>query len=147
MKTLIRMAIAAGMLSLAPAAFAQNDVAKKAAGPCATCAQKVSAEAVSARPVPGTNENMLVGRIENLIPIGILSVLGCEGCTAHAVAWALEQGSSTEDIERALKTIANMQNLDCFKVQFGPETAARLEKPLAAARKVLQEAAQRAVAK
>jgi hypothetical protein len=83
---------------------------------------------------------MLVGRIENLMPIGILAVLGCETCTGEAVAWALQQGSSTEDVERALQTVAAMQKLDCFKRQFGPDAAARLDKPLAAARRVLQQA-------
>jgi len=83
---------------------------------------------------------MLVGRIENLIPIGVVAVLGCETCAGEAVAWALQQGSSTEDVERALRTIAAMQKLDCFKQQFGPDAAARLEKPLVAARKVLQQA-------
>jgi hypothetical protein len=36
-----------------------------------------------------------------------------------------------------------MHTLGCFKQQFGQDAAARLEKPLAAARKVLQEAADR----
>ena len=32
---------------------------------------------------------MVVGRIENLIPIGILTVLACEKCLAETVNWAL----------------------------------------------------------
>jgi hypothetical protein len=52
----------------------------------------------------------------------------------------LQQGSSTEDVERALQTIAAMKELACFTLQFGPDAAARLEKPLAAARKALQQA-------
>ncbi len=147
MRTSVAAAILAGALAFTPAASAQNDAATKAQGSCATCAQKASAEAVSTRTVPDTSESVLVGRIENLIPIGMLSVLGCEACAAKAVEWALEQGSSADDIERALRTIANMQNLGCFKAQFGPEAAARLEKPLAAARKVVREAADRAAAK
>jgi hypothetical protein len=83
---------------------------------------------------------MVVGSIENLMPIGVVAVLGCDTCAGEAVAWALQQGSSTEDVERALRTIAAMQKLDCFKQQFGPDAVARLEKPLAAARKVLQQA-------
>jgi len=134
MKTLL--VLAAGALLCAPVVNAQ--------GGCTACAQKAAtAEAVSAQTVPGTNETMLVGRIENLMPIGVVAVLGCDTCTGHAVAWALKQGSSPEDIERALKAIAAMQNLGCFKQQFGPGAAARLEKPLAAARKVLEEAAAR----
>jgi hypothetical protein len=85
-----------------------------------------------------------VGRVENLIPIGVLTVLGCEKCSAEAVTWALEQGSSFEDIERALRTVAAMEKLDCFKAQFGPEVALRMQKPLAAAREALEQARTRA---
>jgi 4-aminobutyrate aminotransferase-like enzyme len=87
---------------------------------------------------------MLVGRIENLMPIGVVAVLGCETCAGEAVAWALQQGSSTGDVERALRTIEAMRKLDCFKQRFGADAAVRLEKPLAAARKVLQQAIDRA---
>jgi len=132
MKTLL--IFAAGALLCAPAVNAQG---------CTSCAQKAAAEAVSTQTIPGTNEAVPVGRIENLMPIGIVAILGCDTCTGKAVGWALQQGSSPDDIERALKSIAAMQNLECFKQQFGPDAAARLEKPLAAARKALQEAAAR----
>jgi hypothetical protein len=125
MKTLL--ILAAGALLCAPAINAQG---------CTSCAQKAAAESVTTQTVPA-------GRIENLMPIGIVAILGCETCTGKAVDWALQQGSSADDIERALKSIAAMQNLECFKQQFGPDAAARLEKPLAAARKALQEAAAR----
>ena len=113
-------------------------------GGCGGCAQKIASEAVVPRLVPGTNETVLVGRIENLIPIAVLTALGCEKCASEAVAWALQQDSSPDDVDRALRAVAQMQTLACFKQQFGQDTAARLEKPLAAARKVLQEAADRA---
>ena len=87
---------------------------------------------------------MVVGRIENLIPIGVLTVLGCEKCSAEAVNWALQQGSSFDDIERTLRTVAAMQKLDCFKGQFGPEVVERLQKPLAAAQEALAQARLRA---
>jgi hypothetical protein len=87
---------------------------------------------------------MVVGSVENLIPIGVLTVLGCEKCSAEAVNWALQQGSSFEDVERTLRTVAAMQKLDCFKNQFGPEVNARMEKPLAAAREALAQARTRA---
>ena len=87
---------------------------------------------------------MVVGSIENLVPIGILTVLGCEKCSAEAVNWALQQGSSFEDIERTLKTVAVMQKLDCFKSQFGPDVNARMERPLAAANEALAQARTRA---
>jgi len=151
MKTYFVIAGVAGVLTFAHAGSAQIRTAADATGPaasgtqgtvksCASCAQKAPEEVFSTQPIPGTNETMLVGRIENLMPIGVLAALGCEACVGRAVAWALQQGSSADDVERALRTIAAMQKLDCFKQQFGPDAATRLEKPLAAARRVLQQA-------
>jgi len=149
MKTLFLVAFAAGALVYAVSAqnraAADNSAAvtsdaKNTGKGCAACAQRAPADAVSTRLVPGTNEAVSVGRIENLMPIGVLAALGCETCAGEAVAWALQQGSSTEDVERAIRTIAAMQKLDCFKQQFGPDAAARLDKPLAAARRVLDQA-------
>lgn len=116
---------------------------------CAKCAAAntsivQSTDASSSKPIPGTNETMVVGRVENLIPIGVLTVLGCEKCSAEAVGWALQQGSSFDDIERTLRTVAAMQNLDCFKNQFGPDVVIRMQKPLAAAKEALEQARTRA---
>ena len=130
---------APGMPSAAPTAPAAKDAG------CAKCATpKTTPESASLKQIPGTNETMLVGRVENLIPIGVLTVLGCEKCSAEAVNWALQQGSSFDDIERTLRTVAAMRKLDCFKEQFGPEVASRLEKPLAAAQEALDQARTRA---
>ena len=74
------------------------------------------------------------------MPMSLLMALGCESYAEKAVQNALLQGSSPEDIDTALRTIAVVQKLDCFNRQFGGE-AARLEKPLAAARKALEQAA------
>jgi hypothetical protein len=152
MKPLFALAIVAGFLSL-PVAFAQTTGATSVKAPpsptepktgsCANCAATASPHEVpeaASKLIPGSNESMVVGRIENVIPIGVLTVLGCEKCSAEAVNWALQQGSSFDDIERALRTVAAMQKLDCFKNQFGPEVAARMEKPLAAAREALAQA-------
>jgi len=153
MKTLFVILYAAGSLAFVHTIVAQtrgatSDAAaaeaKNTTKTCADCAQKVPAEPVSTRLVPGSNEAMLVGRIENLMPIGVLAALGCETCAGEAVTWALQQGSSTEDVERVLRTVAAMQKLDCFNRQFGPDAAARLDKPLVAARKILQQAIDRA---
>jgi len=114
---------------------------------CATCAasKPLSNEGhVALKPIPGTNETMVVGSIENLIPIGVLTVLGCEKCSVEVVNWALQQGSSFDDIERTLRTVAAMQKLDCFKEQFGPEVNTRMEKPLAAAKEAVAQARARA---
>jgi hypothetical protein len=157
MKTLLVLALLVGFLLL-PVAYAQTagaagspKVAPPAAAPTTGCT-KCAAPAASAdkvpdavtKPIPGTSETMVVGRIENVIPIGILAVLGCEKCSAEAVNWALQQGSSFDDVERTLRTVAAMQKLDCFKAQFGPDVISRLEKPLAAAKEALDQARTRA---
>jgi hypothetical protein len=95
---------------------------------CTKCAQSSAATAPAVQPIPGTNESMPVGRIENLTPVAGITVLGCEKCAE-------------------VKTVAAMQKLDCFKAQFGPDAATRVEKPLAAARRVLDDAAARAAAR
>jgi hypothetical protein len=138
-----------GAFLLVQGTFAQNRITTAAGVPgseertpggCTACAQKSIPEAASARVIPGTSEIMPVGKIENLIPIGVLAALGCEKCAGEAVRWALEQGSSIEDVDRTLGVLTAMQKLDCFKQQFGNDAPARLDKPLAAARKVLQQA-------
>lgn len=151
MKTLIALTLFIGLLSPRVALAQTNNKAEGSTatpqtGGCAKCSAtaKPSTETASVQTIPGTNETMVVGRIENLIPIGVLTVLGCEKCSAEAVNWALQQGSSFDDIERTLRTVAAMQKLDCFKDQFGPEVASRMEKPLAAAKEALQEARTRA---
>jgi hypothetical protein len=160
MKILCILALFAGLI---PAAFAQTTgapVIPKTApqtGACQKCAATVNpaptatanpapttSEVMPSQTIPGTNETMPVGRVENVIPIGVLTVLGCEKCSAEAVTWALQQGSSFEDIERALRTVAAMQKLDCFKAQFGPDVAVRMQKPLAAAKEALDQARTRA---
>ena len=154
MKTLFVLVLIAAVLSL-PAPFAQTTdapgTAKAAPSQAVTkpdgCTGCATARASSrevqeavTKLIPGSNETMVVGRIENLIPIGVLTVLGCEKCSAEAVNWALQQGSSFEDIERTLRTVAAIQKLDCFKAQFGPEVAIRMEKPLSAAKEALKQA-------
>ena len=154
MKTLSVIILLVVFFSIS-AAFAQSPsgTAKAVQGAavkpeaCANCSAPASSQAikeVSAKVIPGTNETMIVGRIENLIPIGVLTVLGCEKCSAEAVNWALQQGSSFDDIERTLRTVAAMQKLDCFKSQFGPDVNTRIEKPLAAAKEALAQARTRA---
>lgn len=163
MKADLTIALLAMLLSW-QTAYAQNPVAASnpAAAPtpaaiaaavppigCTKCAAAAAAlnasgEAPALRPIPGTNETMLVGRVENLVPIAVLTVLGCENCSAQAVNWAVQQGSSFDDIERTLRTVAAMRKLDCFKGQFGPEAGSRMEKPLAAAQEALDRAKTRA---
>lgn len=137
MRVFFVLVITAAMPLCMPAASGQSGAAK----PCAGCSQKAEPQVASTKPIPGTGESMVVGRIENLVPIGVLAALGCEKCTAEAVGWALQQGSSVEDVERTLRTLGAMQKLECFQQQFGGDAAARLDKPLAAARKILEQVA------
>ena len=135
--------IAAVLVGFLPAPVASGQTMVKtpaATAPQAAGCQNCSATATAVKPIPGSSETMVVGRIENLIPIAVLSALGCEPCSAKAVQWALDQGSSFEDIERTLETLSVMRKLECFQGQFGPEAAARLDKPLAAAREALARA-------
>ncbi len=121
----------------------QNAFHPAAGSPCANCGASASAATAHAEDsglIPGTTERVPVGGIENLIPIGVLTVLGCEKCSAEAVNWALEKGSSFEGVDRTLRMVETMQNLDCFKQQFGPDVTARMQKPLASARGALQTA-------
>ena len=86
MKTLFVIVFVAGTLSFVSSVSAQTrgttdnagvtaSDAKNTGKGCAACAQKASADSVSTRLVPGTNETMLVGRVENLMPIGVVAVL------------------------------------------------------------------------
>jgi len=158
MKTLLVLALLVVFVSV-PLSFAQSTgsagMAKAAPSTavvkpegCANCAAASASshgvEEAAVQPIPGTNETMVVGRIENLIPIGVLTVLGCEKCSAEAVNWALQQGSSFDDVERTLRTVTAMQKLDCFRAQFGPEVNTRMERPLAVAKEALAQARTRA---
>ena len=146
------VAVLAVMALLPGVASAQSPATAKAtppaaapgSGPCSSCGTANPAPPaplpIQVKTIPGTKESMVVGKIENLVPIGVLTVLGCDRCAAEAVNWALQQGSSFEDVERTLRTVATMQKLDCFKTQFGADVNARMEKPLAAAWDALAQA-------
>lgn len=79
-------------------------------------------------------------KLQDLIPIAMVIVGGCEPCAESTVKRALEQGSSWQDIDMTLQIIADMQRRDCFAKAVGADVVARIEKPLAAGRRTLQEA-------
>ncbi len=56
------------------------------------------------------------------------------------VTQALAQGSSWQDIDETLRIVADMQKRQCVVQALGPETIARMEKPLAAGRRTLDSA-------
>ena len=79
-------------------------------------------------------------RLQDLIPIAMVIVGGCEPCAEKMVTRALRQGSSLQDIDKTLRIVASMQNQDCFAQAVGRDVVARMERPLAAGWKTLQQA-------
>ncbi len=80
------------------------------------------------------------GTLQTLIPIAVVVVGGCEPCAEKMVAQALAQGSSWEDVDETLRILADMRKRQCVIQALGPETIARMEKPLAAGRRTLDKA-------
>jgi AhpD family alkylhydroperoxidase len=80
------------------------------------------------------------GNLQNLIPIAVVVVGGCEPCAEMMVTQALAQGSSWQDVDETLRILADMQKRKCVMQALGPETIARMEKPLAAGRRTLDQA-------
>jgi len=78
-------------------------------------------------------------RLQDLIAIVMVIVGGREPCAEKIVKGALQQGSSWHDIDKTLQIVAGLQKLDCFAKAAGPEVLARMEKPLAAGRRTLQQ--------
>ncbi len=80
------------------------------------------------------------GTLQNLIPIAVVIVGGCEPCAEKMVAQALAQGSSWEEIDETLRILTDMQKRQCVRQALGAEIVGRMEKPLAAGRRTLEEA-------
>ncbi len=80
------------------------------------------------------------GNLQNLIPIAVVVVGGCEPCAEKMVTQALVHGSSWQDVDETLRILADMQKRQCVIQALGPETIARMEKPLAAGRRTLDRA-------
>ncbi len=80
------------------------------------------------------------GNLQNLIPIAVVVVGGCEPCAEKMVTQALAQGSSWQDVDETLRILAAMQKQSCLAQALGVDTVARMEKPLAAGRKALERA-------
>jgi carboxymuconolactone decarboxylase family protein len=80
------------------------------------------------------------GNLQNLIPIAVVVVGGCEPCAEKMVKQALAQGSSWQDVDETLRILDDMQKRQCVIQALGPETITRMEKPLAAGRRTLEQA-------
>lgn len=79
-------------------------------------------------------------KLQNLIPIAMVIVGGCESCAEKMVERALLEGSTFQEIDKTLRIVAGMQKLGCFAGAVGPEVTARMEKPLEAGRRALEKA-------
>ena len=79
-------------------------------------------------------------RLQNLIPIAMVIVGGCEGCAEKMVERALREGSTFRDIDKTLRIVAGTQGLGCFAGAVGPEVVARMVKPLEAGQRTLEKA-------
>ncbi len=79
-------------------------------------------------------------KLQDLIPIVMVIVGGCEPCAEKTIKRALEQGRSWQDIDKTLRIVANMQRADCFAKAVGTDVIGRMEKPLAAGWRSLREA-------
>ena len=79
-------------------------------------------------------------QLQDLIPIVMVIVGGCEPCAEKMVKRALEQGSSEKDIDMTLRIVADMEKRECFAKAVGTDVVSRMEKPLAAGWKTLQQA-------
>ncbi len=78
--------------------------------------------------------------LQNLVPIAVVVVGGCETCAEKMVTQALAQGSSWEEVEETLRILADMQKRQCVQQALGAEVVNRMEKPLAAGRRTLEQA-------
>jgi hypothetical protein len=90
---------------------------------------------------PVVNETMSQSaggvKLEDLIPIAVVIAAGCEPCSQRMVERALAQGSSRKHIQKVVGIVASMQKLECLADAVGPDVLARMEKPLAMARRTL----------
>ena len=79
-------------------------------------------------------------RLQDLLPIAMVIVGGCESCAEKMVERALHEGSSLQDIDKTLRIIAGMQKLGCFANSVGQEVVSRMDRPLEAGRRTLEKA-------
>jgi hypothetical protein len=79
-------------------------------------------------------------RLQDLLPIAMVIVGGCESCAEKMVERALHEGSFFQDIDKTLRIVAGMQKLGCFANAVGAEVVSRMDKPLEAGRRTLEKA-------
>lgn len=79
--------------------------------------------------------------LDDMILIGVVIAAGCERCAERAVDRASSHGVPDVLIRRTLRVVAGIRSEECFGQAVGPEVVARMEKPLDAGWKVLQQSA------
>ena len=78
-------------------------------------------EEIREAPASTTPEPLSKPKLQDLIPIVMVIVGGCEPCAENMIKRALQQGSSWHDIDKTLQIVGNMQKLDCFAKAVGPK--------------------------
>ncbi len=114
--------------------MSQSTKHKQAQGHGNSCS--CSSEPASVKPAQPEEHSHL----NDLVPIAVVIAAGCEPCAEKMVRRALEQGASRERIGHVLRIVSSMQKLDCFARALGTEAVMRMEKPLLAAERTLQQA-------
>lgn len=80
-------------------------------------------------------------RLADLVPLAVVIAGGCEPCAERMVRRAVENGTPGHLIARTLAIVADLGSRECFAGAVGPEVVARMERPLATARRALKELA------
>lgn len=80
-------------------------------------------------------------RLADLVPLAVVIAGGCEPCAARIVRRAVENGTPDHLIASTLAIVADLRSRECFAGAVGPEVIARMERPLATARRALKELA------
>ncbi|MBZ5543495.1 MAG: hypothetical protein LAO07_07425 [Acidobacteriia bacterium] len=107
-----------------------------------TVQKKIDSQSIAAEPRP--LQPRQEAKLQDLIPIAMVIAGGCETCAERMVIRALKEGSAWQDVDKTLPIAANVQRLDCFAKAVGADVVARMDKPLAAGRRALEEAKIRA---
>jgi hypothetical protein len=79
--------------------------------------------------------------LNDLIPIAVVIAAGCEECAEKMVRRALQEGASPRLVRRTLAVVAQLRANECLTKAVGKEVVARMEKPIEAGRRALQQAA------
>ncbi|HTP26163.1 MAG TPA: carboxymuconolactone decarboxylase family protein [Anaeromyxobacteraceae bacterium] len=77
--------------------------------------------------------------LQGLLPIAVVIAAGCESCAEGMVRHALKEGSSRRQVLKAIGIVEHLHGLECFKAAVSEDIRERMVKPLARARKTVEE--------